>query len=79
MCVFYAFIIYIINIILIVIFSFTEKVTISDIERVTQRLLRSQPAVAARGAIQRMPTLQEIQQGLLDKDGSIQWRSRLFR
>ncbi|RZF46939.1 hypothetical protein LSTR_LSTR011770 [Laodelphax striatellus] len=56
-----------------------ESVTAADIERVTQRLLRSQPAVAARGAVQKLPTLQDIQAALLDSGSALgQRRNRLF-
>ncbi|XP_073981436.1 mitochondrial-processing peptidase subunit alpha [Rhodnius prolixus] len=46
-----------------------ENVTKSDIERIAIRLLKSQPCVAARGDIKKLPTLFEIQSALLDKDG----------
>uniref|UniRef100_A0A1B6GTY3 Mitochondrial-processing peptidase subunit alpha n=1 Tax=Cuerna arida TaxID=1464854 RepID=A0A1B6GTY3_9HEMI len=55
-----------------------EKVTSDDISRVAQRMLRSQPAVAARGKVQKMPALPDIQTALLNKDGRLQTaRSRL--
>uniref|UniRef100_A0A1B6MP28 Mitochondrial-processing peptidase subunit alpha n=1 Tax=Graphocephala atropunctata TaxID=36148 RepID=A0A1B6MP28_9HEMI len=55
-----------------------EKVTSDDISRVSQRMLRSQPAVAARGRVQKLPTLPDIQAALLNKDGRLQAaRSRL--
>ncbi|KAK9511456.1 hypothetical protein O3M35_000108 [Rhynocoris fuscipes] len=46
-----------------------EKVTKADIERIAIRLLKSQPSVAARGDIKKLPTLSEIHSALLDKDG----------
>lgn len=54
-----------------------ENITSRDIERVAQRMLRSQPSVAARGEIRKMPTLADIQGALQDKEGRLQGRGRL--
>lgn len=59
-----------------------EKVTQDDIVRVARKLLSSQPSVAARGEINKLPNLQEIQAGLLDSDGRMPRGNRrlsLFR
>lgn len=47
-----------------------EKVTGGDIERVATRLLRSQPAVAARGDITKLPKQREIHAALNKKEDS---------
>lgn len=38
---------------------------------VAKRLLNSQPAVAARGDLRKMPTLEYIQAGLIDSEGKM--------
>lgn len=48
-----------------------EKVTQDDIVRVAKRLLSSQPAVAARGDLRKMPSLEYIQAGLISRDGRL--------
>lgn len=48
---------------------FTEKVSKDDIVAVARSLLSSQPSVAARGDIRKLPSLDYIQQGLIDSDG----------
>ncbi|XP_060526101.1 mitochondrial-processing peptidase subunit alpha [Cylas formicarius] len=48
-----------------------EKVTKDDIVAVAKRLLNSQPAVAARGDLRKMPSLEYIQAGLIDSDGKM--------
>ncbi|XP_054271218.1 mitochondrial-processing peptidase subunit alpha [Macrosteles quadrilineatus] len=54
-----------------------ENVTSDDISRVAQRMLRSQPAVAARGKVEKLPALADIQ-AALNKDGRLSNnRSRL--
>lgn len=40
-------------------------------------MLRSQPSVAARGEICKMPVLADIQAALQDKEGRFQGRGRL--
>ncbi|XP_057660682.1 mitochondrial-processing peptidase subunit alpha [Diorhabda carinulata] len=46
-----------------------EKISKDDIVRVARRLLSSQPAVAARGDLRKMPSLEYIQAGLIDSEG----------
>ncbi|XP_072386949.1 mitochondrial-processing peptidase subunit alpha [Diabrotica undecimpunctata] len=46
-----------------------EKITKDDIVRVARRLLSTQPAVAARGDLRKMPSLEYIQAGLIDSEG----------
>lgn len=64
-------------------FSFlitTEKITKDDIVRVARRLLSSQPAVAARGDLKKLPSLDYIQAALLDSEGKLSGRKlSLFR
>ncbi|KAF5281083.1 hypothetical protein FQR65_LT14858 [Abscondita terminalis] len=48
-----------------------DKITKDHIVAVARRLLNSQPAVAARGDLRKLPSLQYIQQGLLDNDGRL--------
>lgn len=45
-----------------------ENVRKEDIERVAARLLKSQPSVAARGDVKKLPALSDIQASLTDKD-----------
>lgn len=51
--------------------------------RVTHRLLKSPPSVAARGEVRNVPSISDIQAGLLDTKGRIPGGSRgrlsLFR
>ncbi|XP_066994221.1 mitochondrial-processing peptidase subunit alpha [Anabrus simplex] len=54
-----------------------EEVTAADIERVASNLLRSQPALAARGEVQKIPQMGDIQAGLSDREGKLP--SRLGR
>lgn len=59
-----------------------DKVTAEDIERVAKRILRSQPSVAARGEVNKLPTLLEIQTGLQHGEGRMpgsRGRLSLFR
>lgn len=51
------------------IFLISEKVSKDDIIAVAKRLLASDPSVAARGDLKRMPSLEYIQAGLLDSEG----------
>ncbi|XP_074041811.1 mitochondrial-processing peptidase subunit alpha [Leptinotarsa decemlineata] len=48
-----------------------EKITKDHIVHVAKRLLSSQPAVAARGDLRRVPSLDYIQAGLIDSEGRI--------
>lgn len=55
-----------------------EKITRDDVHRVARRLLKSPPSVAARGEVRNVPTLVDIQAGLLDTQGRMPGtRSRL--
>ncbi|XP_066569127.1 mitochondrial-processing peptidase subunit alpha [Amia ocellicauda] len=56
-----------------------SKVTASDIKRVTTKMLRSKPAVAALGDLTEMPTYEHIQAALSSKDGRLPRIYRLFR
>ncbi|ERL94085.1 hypothetical protein D910_11367 [Dendroctonus ponderosae] len=48
-----------------------EKITKDDIVQVAKRLLMSQPSVAARGDLRKMPSLEYIQAGLIDTEGKM--------
>nr|CAI5843218.1 unnamed protein product [Callosobruchus analis] len=48
-----------------------EKISKTDIHNVAKRLLRSAPAVAARGDLRKMPSLEYIQAGLIDSEGKM--------
>lgn len=52
-------------------FFLTENITADDVQRVAQRILRSSPAVAARGDVVKIPQLGDIQSGLMDPHGRI--------
>lgn len=56
---------------------FLEKITKDDIVNVVKRLLQSQPCVAARGDLRKMPSLDYVQAGLLDNAGKIPKGSKL--
>lgn len=51
--------------------SLTEKITKDDIVQVAKRLLMSQPSIAARGDLRKMPSLEYIQAGLIDVEGKM--------
>uniref|UniRef100_A0A8C8DFH5 Mitochondrial-processing peptidase subunit alpha n=1 Tax=Oncorhynchus tshawytscha TaxID=74940 RepID=A0A8C8DFH5_ONCTS len=51
----------------------------SDIKRVTTKMLRSKPAVAALGDLTEMPSYEHIQAALSSKDGRLPRMYRLFR
>lgn len=64
----------------LLIFIVLEKITKDDIVAVAKRLLSSQPAVAARGDLSKMPSLEYIQAGFLDSEGKMPSRKlSLFR
>lgn len=44
---------------------FVERIQPEDIQRVARRFLSSAPALAARGQIQGLPTIKDIQAGLV--------------
>ncbi|XP_050303675.1 mitochondrial-processing peptidase subunit alpha [Anthonomus grandis grandis] len=48
-----------------------EKITKDDIVQVAKRLLMSQPSVAARGDLRKLPSLEYIQAGLIDSEGKL--------
>ncbi|XP_067868164.1 mitochondrial-processing peptidase subunit alpha [Heterodontus francisci] len=55
------------------------EVTAYDIKRVTAKMLRSKPAVAALGDLSDLPTYEHIQHALTSKDGRLPRIYRLFR
>lgn len=63
-----------------VVLFFLEKVTKDDILRVARRLLSSQPSIAARGDLRKLPSLDYIQAALIDSEGKLPGRKlSLFR
>ncbi|XP_035246766.1 mitochondrial-processing peptidase subunit alpha [Anguilla rostrata] len=56
-----------------------SSVTASDIKRVTTKMLRSKPAVAALGDLTELPSYEHIQTALSSKDGRLPRMYRLFR
>lgn len=59
-----------------------EAISKTDIHRVARRLLKSAPSVAARGEVRSVPSIADIQAGLLDAQGRLpgsQSRLSLFR
>lgn len=48
-----------------------EAITEDDIRRVAKKLLSTQPSVAARGEITKIPTYENIQSALLDVEGRL--------
>lgn len=56
-----------------------SNVTASDIKRVTTKMLRSKPAVAALGDLTELPSYEDIQAALTSKDGRLPRIYRLFR
>ncbi|XP_011506331.1 PREDICTED: mitochondrial-processing peptidase subunit alpha [Ceratosolen solmsi marchali] len=48
-----------------------ENTTIDDVVRVARRLLKSPPSVAARGEVRHVPSITDIQAGLLDAQGHV--------
>lgn len=56
-----------------------SSVNASDIKRVTTKMLRSKPAVAALGDLTELPTYEHIQAALSSKDGRLPRIYRLFR
>lgn len=53
--------------------------TAGDIKRVTTKMLRSKPAVAALGDLMELPSYEHIQAALSSKDGRLPRTYRLFR
>uniref|UniRef100_A0A671M876 Mitochondrial-processing peptidase subunit alpha n=1 Tax=Sinocyclocheilus anshuiensis TaxID=1608454 RepID=A0A671M876_9TELE len=56
-----------------------SNVTASDIKRVTTKMLRSKPAVAALGDLTELPSYEDIQAALSSKDGRLPRIYRLFQ
>uniref|UniRef100_A0A672GMX6 Mitochondrial-processing peptidase subunit alpha n=1 Tax=Salarias fasciatus TaxID=181472 RepID=A0A672GMX6_SALFA len=56
-----------------------SNVTAGDIKRVTTKMLRSKPAVAALGDLTELPSYEHIQAALSSKDGRLPRMYRLFR
>ncbi|XP_066509590.1 mitochondrial-processing peptidase subunit alpha-like [Hoplias malabaricus] len=56
-----------------------SNVTASDIKRVTTKMLRSKPSVAALGDLTELPSYEHIQAALSSKDGRLPRMYRLFR
>uniref|UniRef100_A0AAX7U4C2 Mitochondrial-processing peptidase subunit alpha n=1 Tax=Astatotilapia calliptera TaxID=8154 RepID=A0AAX7U4C2_ASTCA len=56
-----------------------SSVTPGDIKRVTTKMLRSKPAVAALGDLMELPSYEHIQAALSSKDGRLPRTYRLFR
>uniref|UniRef100_A0A8C7WQ75 Mitochondrial-processing peptidase subunit alpha n=1 Tax=Oryzias sinensis TaxID=183150 RepID=A0A8C7WQ75_9TELE len=56
-----------------------SKVTAGDIKRVTNKMLRGKPAVAALGDLSELPSYEHIQAALSSKDGRLPRMYRLFR
>ncbi|XP_015512900.1 mitochondrial-processing peptidase subunit alpha isoform X1 [Neodiprion lecontei] len=48
-----------------------EEINKEDINRVARRLLRSPPSVVARGEVSNVPSISDIQAGLLDSQGRL--------
>ncbi|KAH6925230.1 hypothetical protein HPB50_002205 [Hyalomma asiaticum] len=47
------------------------KIKVDDIERVVHRMLRARASVAALGNLRCLPALEDIEAGLLSKDGAL--------
>ncbi|XP_061586501.1 mitochondrial-processing peptidase subunit alpha [Cololabis saira] len=56
-----------------------SNVTAGDIKRVTTKMLRGKPAVAALGDLAELPSYEHIQAALSSKDGRLPRSYRLFR
>lgn len=56
-----------------------EKISSEDIQRVARRFLSSAPALAARGQVQGIPTIKDIQAGILQNGVMPGKRLSLFR
>lgn len=60
-------------------FVVADKVQEDHIVEVAKRLLSSQPAVAARGDLKHMPSLEYVQAGLLGNESKQERKLSLFR
>lgn len=56
---------------------FADEISKDDINRVARRLLKSPPCLAARGEIKAVPSMADIQNGLLDAQGRLPGSRRL--
>lgn len=54
-----------------------ESIQAEDIQRVAKRFLSSPPSLAARGNIQGLPEIKDIQLGLVSSDGRLPTNKRL--
>lgn len=54
-----------------------DGISKDDINRVARRLLKSRPCLAARGEVKIIPSLADIQNGLLDAQGRLPGSRRL--
>lgn len=54
-----------------------ESIQAEDIQRVARRFLSSPPSLAARGNIQGLPEIKDIQLGLVSSDGRLPTNKRL--
>lgn len=57
--------------------TFIESIQAEDIQRVARRFLSSPPSLAARGNIQGLPEIKDIQLGLVSADGRLPTTKRL--
>ncbi|KAK6194779.1 hypothetical protein SNE40_000339 [Patella caerulea] len=55
------------------------KITADDVKRVANRMLRTKPAVAAYGTLDKLPKYDDIEGALATKEGTLQKRFSLFR
>lgn len=63
-----------------ILFFPAERITPDDIQRVARRFLSSAPALAARGQVQGLPSIKDVQAGLLHNQGLLPGkRLSLFR
>ncbi|KAK1119391.1 hypothetical protein K0M31_013222 [Melipona bicolor] len=59
-----------------------DEISKDDVKNVARRLLKSPPSVAARGEVRAVPTIRDIQTGLIDEQGRLpgsRGRLSLFR
>lgn len=62
-----------------IILFFLDKIQQEDIQRIARRFLSSAPALAARGQIDGLPTIKDIQAGILQNGILPGKRLSLFR
>ena len=55
------------------------KIKAEDIKRVADKMLRSKPALAALGNLKKLPSYEQIQQGLHDREGKMPRKFSIFR